>query len=126
VLSEFTFQTRQLFLAQKILIHDKRDRADKAKDILYIHDTIETFGGNLPTIRGGWETNVKPTLHARLNAQRRLTFRRLTTPSAKPRESPQAGTSLQRWFAKYAAMDGSRCFLDLRRFGSMPSITPHL
>jgi len=41
------------FLAQKILIHDKRDRADKAKDILYIHDTIQTFGGNLPAIREG-------------------------------------------------------------------------
>lgn len=53
------------FLVQKILIHDKRDRADKAKDILYIHDTIATFGGNLPTIRGEWETNVKPALHAR-------------------------------------------------------------
>jgi len=57
------------FLAQKILIHDKRDRADKAKDILYIHDTIETFGGNLPTIRGEWETNVKPTLHARASRE---------------------------------------------------------
>ncbi len=29
------------FLAQKILIHNKRERADKAKDSLYIHDTFE-------------------------------------------------------------------------------------
>jgi nucleotidyltransferase-like protein len=57
------------FLAQKILIHDKRDRADKAKDILYIHDTIETFGGNLPAIREGWETNVKPALQARASRE---------------------------------------------------------
>jgi hypothetical protein len=57
------------FLAQKILIHDQRDRADKAKDILYIHDTIETFGGNLPTIRGEWEANVKPALHARASRE---------------------------------------------------------
>jgi len=57
------------FLAQKILIHDKRDRADKAKDILYIHDTIKTFGGNLPAIREEWERNVKPTLHARASRE---------------------------------------------------------
>lgn len=57
------------FLAQKILIHDKRDRADKAKDILYIHDTIETFGGNLPTIRGEWHTNVKHALHPRASRE---------------------------------------------------------
>ncbi len=53
------------FLAQKILIHDKRDRGDRAKDILYIHDTIETFGGNLAAIRGQWKTNIRPALHAK-------------------------------------------------------------
>ena len=51
------------FLAQKMLIHGKRSRADRAKDILYIHDTIETFGGNLPTIREDWERSIKPRLH---------------------------------------------------------------
>lgn len=45
------------FLVQKILIHDKREREDKAKDILYIHDTIETFGGNLQeSVRPGKQT----------------------------------------------------------------------
>ncbi len=53
------------FLAQKILIHDRREREDKAKDILYIHDTIETFGGNLPRIREAWEANVKHALNIR-------------------------------------------------------------
>jgi len=57
------------FLAQKILIHDRRDRADKAKDILYIHDTIETFGGNLPMIREEWERNVMPALHPRASRE---------------------------------------------------------
>ena len=32
------------FLAQKVLIHGRRDREDRAKDILYVHDTIEVFG----------------------------------------------------------------------------------
>ena len=47
------------FLVQKILIHEKRDRDRRAKDILYIHDTIETFGGNLAAIREQWQTNVR-------------------------------------------------------------------
>jgi hypothetical protein len=53
------------FLVQKILIHEKRDRDRRAKDILYIHDTIETFGGNLAAIREQWQTNVQPVLHAK-------------------------------------------------------------
>lgn len=58
------------FLAQKILIRDKRNLAKRAKDALYIHDTIETFGGNLPAIRNEWESNVRPALHA--NAVRQV------------------------------------------------------
>ena len=53
------------FLVQKILIHEKRDRDRRAKDILYIHDTIETFGGNLAAIREHWQTNVRPALHVK-------------------------------------------------------------
>jgi hypothetical protein len=60
------------FLAQKVLIHKKRDTADRAKDILYIHDTIETFGGSLEAIREQWESKVKTTLHAR--AVRRVEY----------------------------------------------------
>lgn len=53
------------FLVQKILIREKRDSAKRAKDILYIHDAIETFGENLPAIREQWEKNVRPALHAK-------------------------------------------------------------
>jgi hypothetical protein len=53
------------FFVQKILIHQKRDRDRRAKDIHYIHDTIETFGGNLAAIREQWQTNVWPALHAK-------------------------------------------------------------
>ncbi len=51
------------FLAQKALIRHKRDRIDRAKDVLYIHDTIEAFGGALTAIRKQWVTDVKPGLH---------------------------------------------------------------
>lgn len=53
------------FLTQKILIHEKRDPDRRAKDILYIHDTIETFGGNLAMIREQWQTSVRPALHTK-------------------------------------------------------------
>lgn len=58
------------FLTQKALIHDRRERADRAKDILYIHDTIETFASHLPELREEWLAFVRPTLHA--NAVRRV------------------------------------------------------
>jgi hypothetical protein len=53
------------FIAQKILIHRKRDREDRAKDILYMHDTLEVFGGRLPELRHLWRTSVAQQLHAR-------------------------------------------------------------
>jgi hypothetical protein len=53
------------FLVQKILIHDKRSLNKRAKDILYIHDTIETFGSNLSSVREQWESNIRPALNKR-------------------------------------------------------------
>lgn len=42
------------FMAQKLLIHEKRNRHSRAKDILYLHDTIELLGGSLEVIREEW------------------------------------------------------------------------
>jgi len=42
------------FMAQKLLIHEKRDRHSRAKDILYLHDTIELLGGSLEVLREEW------------------------------------------------------------------------
>lgn len=53
------------FIAQKILIHKKRGRIDKAKDILYMHDTLEVFGARLPALHELWRTAVAPKLHPR-------------------------------------------------------------
>jgi hypothetical protein len=53
------------FLSQKILIHGKREREDRAKDILYMHDTLEVFGARLPQMRELWQNVVAPKLHAR-------------------------------------------------------------
>jgi hypothetical protein len=52
------------FVAQKILIHHERDYKDRAKDLLYVHDTIELFSEHLRELCGIYETDVKPRLHA--------------------------------------------------------------
>jgi hypothetical protein len=56
------------FLAQKILIHRDRDFKDRAKDLLYIHDTIEVFSEHLEEPRGTFN-EIQPTLQARRAAE---------------------------------------------------------
>jgi hypothetical protein len=34
-----------------------------AKDILYIHDTIEVFARRIDELRAEWATNIRPVLH---------------------------------------------------------------
>ena len=53
------------FLAHKVLIHNKRKREKAAKDVLYIHDTLEIFGARLGDLSREWNTHVKPRLHPR-------------------------------------------------------------
>jgi hypothetical protein len=53
------------FLAHKVLIHNKRARGKGAKDILYIHDTLEIFGARLGDLSREWNTHVKPQIHPR-------------------------------------------------------------
>jgi Nucleotidyltransferase len=57
------------FLAQKILIHQERDYKDRAKDLLYMHDTIELFSEHLGELREIFGKDVLPTLHARRIAE---------------------------------------------------------
>ncbi|MGA2600837.1 MAG: GSU2403 family nucleotidyltransferase fold protein [Bryobacteraceae bacterium] len=52
------------FVAQKVLIHQKRDREDRAKDILYIHDTLEAFGARLHKLQELWRRIVAPKLRS--------------------------------------------------------------
>jgi hypothetical protein len=53
------------FLAQKVLIHGKREREDRAKDILYMHDTLEVFGARLKELQELWRKIVAPQLQPR-------------------------------------------------------------
>jgi hypothetical protein len=51
------------FLAQKILIHGQRSPHDKAKDLLYMHDTVEVFSENLAEVRQIFRTEIVKHLH---------------------------------------------------------------
>jgi len=53
------------FLAQKILIHRRRERQDRAKDILYMRDTLEVFGARLPDLAELWKSDVAGHLQTR-------------------------------------------------------------
>lgn len=53
------------YLVQKMLIHGLRKHRDRAKDALYIHDTIELFSGSLPALHALWNESVMPALHER-------------------------------------------------------------
>ena len=51
------------FIGQKLLINEKREPRHRAKDVLYIHDTIEIFGDSLDALKAMWSEEVKPHVH---------------------------------------------------------------
>ena len=48
------------FIAQKLLIHGRRKADKRAQDALYVHDTLELFGGQLAALRALWATDLQP------------------------------------------------------------------
>jgi hypothetical protein len=50
------------FIAQKLLIEKNRRPDKKAQDALYVHDTLELFGGDLTALRELWREKVRPRL----------------------------------------------------------------
>ncbi len=51
------------FMAQKLLIQKNRPPDKKAQDALYIHDTLDLFGSELPALRALWQEKVRSSLH---------------------------------------------------------------
>ena len=49
-------------MVQKLLIHSGRPADKKAQDVLYIHDTLELFGGALDALRRLWREEVRPKI----------------------------------------------------------------
>lgn len=50
------------FIAQKLLIQRQRKPEKQAQDALYIHDTLELFGGDLEALKALWRKGVRPSL----------------------------------------------------------------
>lgn len=50
------------YLVQKLLIHANRPIADRAKDILYIHDTLQLFAPRLEDLSREWLDHLLPSL----------------------------------------------------------------
>jgi hypothetical protein len=63
------------FIVQKLLIYSARPPSKKAQDVLYIHDTLQLFGGSLSELRGLWVDHIRPGMPAR-SARRTETIAR--------------------------------------------------
>ena len=50
------------FIVQKLLIEARRSREDRAKDVLYVHDTIELFAPTLDALHALFSASIEPTL----------------------------------------------------------------
>lgn len=57
------------FVVQKLLIHADRRPEKRAQDVLYLHDTIQLFGGSLKQLNELWQTHVRSTLSRNQLAQ---------------------------------------------------------
>jgi hypothetical protein len=64
------------FLAQKLLIHPKRSPDERAKDILYTHDTLEIFSARIQDLNEIWRS-VRLQQNARQRASVELAPKRL-------------------------------------------------
>ena len=50
------------FVVQKLLIHRRRKVDDRARDLLYIYDTLQLFGSRLPELRIEWRVHLAPQI----------------------------------------------------------------
>jgi hypothetical protein len=51
------------YLAQKVLVLGKRTGDDRAKDILYLHDTLLLFGQSFAQLKEIWKSRILPAIH---------------------------------------------------------------
>ena len=63
------------FIVQKLLIHAQRPPEKRAQDALYVHDTLDLFGGQLETLQATWRRDVRPTLSSKTAAKIELLAR---------------------------------------------------
>jgi hypothetical protein len=85
------------YIAQKLLISGKRKPSERAKDVLYIHDTLQLFATALPELRLVWRDAVRPLLGSRVEAKVDQAARRLfseVTDTAREAAGMASGRAL--------------------------------
>ncbi len=95
------------YLAQKLLINSMRKPGERAKDILYIHDTLSLFARSLPELHDLWINGVavaigsRTAAHVRRNRDRAfgpnvpsLAFSGAPCPPGIQRDRPAAALGL--------------------------------
>ena len=87
------------YVAQKLLVLGRRHPADRAKDVLYLHDTLVTFGRALEDLRRIRAESISGALHANAKRALRATAREVSSPTldavrAAARVAEQAGRPL--------------------------------
>jgi hypothetical protein len=97
------------FLAQKLLIHELRERKHRAKDVLYIHDTIEVFGGSLDAIKSVWHEEAKPRLRANVRAK---VERAAAVMFSEVTDSVREAAEISRSVGRYLRPDDTRALCD--------------
>lgn len=60
------------YMVQKLVVLHRRPARDRAKDILYIHDTLDLFGAQLDRLTGIWKQAVRPQIGNRAAKARQL------------------------------------------------------
>ncbi|HYO77047.1 MAG TPA: hypothetical protein VE010_11335, partial [Thermoanaerobaculia bacterium] len=48
------------YIAQKLIVMPTRSAKDRAKDLLYIHDTVELYGARLHELHRLWTEIIRP------------------------------------------------------------------
>ena len=65
------------YIAHKLLVSSKRKPHERAKDVLYVHDTLELFGGSMDELRKVWTDGVRPRLEPGVEVKVQQARRRL-------------------------------------------------
>jgi len=87
------------YVAQKLLVLGRRQPADRANDVLYLHDTLVTFGRALEDLQRIWTESISGALHANARRALRATVRQVSSPAfdavrAAARVAERAGRPL--------------------------------
>jgi hypothetical protein len=94
------------YIAQKLLVLGRRKPQSQERDILYIHDTLETFAAHLADVRAIWQDDVLRHLHPRRLPQVRAVIdARFSTVTDRVRGASAIAESVGRQLSPQTLLD---------------------